>query len=516
MKFLDYFKMTFSNFNKRKFRSIINIFAISVGAMLIITMVSLGSGLQNYLIGKISELNNLKHISMHDMVYQDSDDLQSKLSTPNENGDIDINNVFEKKIITQEIIDNISSRDDVESLITSYDEEVSEVVFNNKKTKDVKVAYYNKSSYLESEKQNLIETNKTNESDSDYIPLEYILAGRELNNDDTLSVVIPENTVLTTFDVKDAKSVIGKEISLKSIIPNYNDDKIFESKAVIVGVIDQRFYQPSILVTRDIMQKLKNFQSQADKISALKKDEKLKNKTADIKTNNNETKPTTDVLPIVTAEDTIVTADDTIKNVPEIIPEDKTLEERGFNTVEISAKDVNNVSAIVDYIEHDLGYSTENVQTVAETLDKILMGVKLALSLVGIIVIGIASLDVINTMIMSIYERTKKIGIMKATGASKKDIKNLFLVEGFIIGLLGGAFGTLFSLFGLSVIKQVLVIVLQNLEFSDVRFLDSIITIDVKVACITIAFSIIITTMASLYPAIKASQLDPIEALRHD
>lgn len=506
MKFLDYFKMTFSDFNRRKFRSIINIFAISVGVMLIVTMVSLGSGLQNYLLGQVSELNNLKHISMHNLVYQNSDDLQSKLSTPNDNGDIDVDSVFEKKSITQETVNNLLDKSDIEALITSYNSEISEISFNDKKVKDIKLSYYNGDSYLESEKQNIIESNKNNRNTTS---LNYILEGRNLNSTDTLSVVIPEDIISITFGINDFESVIGKEINIKDIIPNYNDDKIFEKKAKIVGVIDKRFYQPSILVTKDIMEELKNFQSQSNKINDSKKDKSIQVNEVD-STNDNTATDTT------TKNDETDVLEDTTEDVSEVVPENKTLEERGFDIVEISAKDVNGVSNIANYIEQDLGYSTENVQTVAETLKKILIGIKLVLSVVGIIVISIASLDVINTMIMSIYERTKKIGIMKAIGASKKDIRNLFLVEGFVIGLLGGIFGTLFSLFNLSIIKQILTIILQSLEFSDVSFLKSIITIDINIACITIIFSIIITTIASLYPAIKASRLDPIEALRHD
>ena len=184
--------------------------------------------------------------------------------------------------------------------------------------------------------------------------------------------------------------------------------------------------------------------------------------------------------------------------------------------MELSVKEINDVSAITTFIQQELNHNTESVSTVAKTVDRILLGVKLGLSLLGLIVIWIASLDVINTMIMSIYERTKMIGLMRATGASKKDIQALFLVESGTIGLLGGIVGVVFSYFSLMGIKSILTYVMNYFEIMDLTMVNEIAKLDMKTALLTIVFAVSLTVIAGIYPSIKASRLDPIEAIKHD
>ncbi len=64
---------------------------------------------------------------------------------------------------------------------------------------------------------------------------------------------------------------------------------------------------------------------------------------------------------------------------------------------------------------------------------------------IGAISLLVAAIGITNTMVMSIYERTKEIGVMKVIGASLRDIKRLFLFESALIGLLGGILGIIFS-----------------------------------------------------------------------
>lgn len=455
MMLLDYVKMTLSNFNKRKFRTFINIFAVSVGVMLIVTMVSLGSGVQNHFMNKLKEFNNIKHVTVYNTAFQTSDELEQKLNITNDTGNIDVKNIFEPKALTSDIVEEIITDKNVEDYILKYQESMNELSFEDKKIKDITIAYYDGDTYLESEKESLIEANSKLDIQ---IPLEYLVAGTTLTTSSENSVLIPENIVRTTFETSDVETILGKEITLKSIVHEGDKEKALEKKATIVGIIDQRFYQPSILVSKDIITDVKNFE----------------------------------------------------------LNENKTLEERGVDCIELSVASVQQLPNFIEYIEQDLGYTTDNVQSVADMANKVLFGLKVALSLVGIIVICIASLDVVNTMIMSIYERTKSIGIMKATGASKTDIRNLFLVEGGVIGFIGGIIGTLLSFISLKILRVIASSILLNLEFSDVSFLSTVITIDFKVAFFTILFATTLTLIAGLYPSIKASKLNPINALRHD
>ena len=458
MKILDYFKMSILNLNKRKLRTIINTFSISVGVMLIVTMLSLGTGFESFFMSKVKELNNLKHVVVQSTEYQNPDDLSIALSETNENGDIDIDNIFKEKPITTDTISKLSSDKRVEDITVKYEAEVSEVIFGEKKAKEIKLAFYDGDFYLDSELESLEEKAKNDTLKAIDTPINYIYEGRELTNEDKNSVMLPEAFVRNTLQIEDVSSVIGKEITIKSLIPDYENTKTFEKKLKIVGVIDQRFYQPAFIVSKDVMEQVKNFETDSS----------------------------------------------------------TTLGARGADSIELSIKEVSDVPELTSFIENELNHNTESVSTVAKTVDRVLLGVKVALSLLGIIVISIASLDVINTMIMSIHERTKMIGLMRATGASKRDIQTLFLVESATIGLLGGIVGVIFSYFGLMGIKGLLTYAVNYFEITDMTIVNQITKLDMPTALFTIAFAITLTVIAGIYPSIKASKLDPIEAIKHD
>ena len=133
------------------------------------------------------------------------------------------------------------------------------------------------------------------------------------------------------------------------------------------------------------------------------------------------------------------------------------------------------------------------------------------LSILGVIVLIVAAIGIINTMIMAVHERTKSIGVMKSLGASSFDILSMFLFQSTIIGFIGSIIGSLIS-FGLfKLISYSVEQILLKQGFS----LSLLSNIPWWLIVATIAFSVIISLLAGIYPAVKASKLDPIEALRH-
>lgn len=460
MKILDYFKMSVLNLNKRKLRTVINIFSISVGVMLIVTMLSLGTGFQNFFMSKVKELNNLKHVVVQGTEYQSQEDVAIALAKTDTNGDIEVDNLFKEKTITTDVVEKLTSDKRVEDIIIKYEAEVSEIEYGKKKAKDIKLAYYDGDFYLDSESESLKEKAKNDNLrlSGKETEIAYVYEGRELTSEDKNSVMLPESFVRNTLQVENVADVLGEKITVKSIIPDYENTKTFEQKLTIVGIIDQRYYQPSFVVSKDVMEQVKNFET-------------------DSKT---------------------------------------TLGARGADSLELSIKEISDVPELTNLIENDLKYNTESVSTVATTVNKTLLCVKIGLSLLGLIVISIASLDVINTMIMSIHERTKMIGLMRATGASKKDIQTLFLVESATIGLFGGVVGVMFSYISLIGLKGLLTYAVNYFEITDLTMVDRMTQLDIPTALFTILFAMALTVIAGIYPSIKASKLDPIEAIKHD
>jgi len=158
-----------------------------------------------------------------------------------------------------------------------------------------------------------------------------------------------------------------------------------------------------------------------------------------------------------------------------------------------------------------LGLSTVTATDMLGIIGTIFGIVKAILSAFGLIALAVASLSIVNTLIMSVYERTREIGVMKAVGASKGTIRILFTAEGAAIGLLGGAIGVAIAyLLGFAIDRIARATFLKDFQTIHVSVFPWWLIIGV------IALTTVIATLAALYPAHRAARLDPIESLRYE
>jgi putative ABC transport system permease protein len=155
----------------------------------------------------------------------------------------------------------------------------------------------------------------------------------------------------------------------------------------------------------------------------------------------------------------------------------------------------------------------------AFSIDDALRGAKTAfivlnifLSLIGSIALTVSSLGIVNTMVMSILERTREIGIMKAIGASDSDIRWIFLGEASAIGLIGGLLGI-----GLSWVVGHVINFGANLYIQNQGGMPgNLFSLPLWLIAGALVFSVLVSLGAGSYPASRAAKLDPIQALRHD
>lgn len=181
-----------------------------------------------------------------------------------------------------------------------------------------------------------------------------------------------------------------------------------------------------------------------------------------------------------------------------------------YESVWVSVDDTKNVAEVQQQIK-DMGYTTysradelNNVQEMSNTLQLILGGI-------GAVSLLVSAIGIANTMVMSIYERTKEIGVMKVLGCIVTDIRKLFLFEASIIGLLGGGLGL-----GLSYLTSFLLNKYAP-EIGGVLGINTgydISIIPLWLALAALGFSILIGVVSGLYPAIKATKIKAIEAMR--
>ncbi|MES2789213.1 MAG: ABC transporter permease, partial [Planctomycetota bacterium] len=133
---------------------------------------------------------------------------------------------------------------------------------------------------------------------------------------------------------------------------------------------------------------------------------------------------------------------------------------------------------------------------------------------IAAIALLVAALGIANTMLMSVLERTREIGIMKSVGAGNGTLQFLFLVEGALIGLLGGGLGLL-AAWGASFPGDAYI---RSLVTNDLKInLDqSIFVFPPWLAMTVLTFAVLVTTLAAVSPARRAARIDPVRALRHE
>lgn len=199
------------------------------------------------------------------------------------------------------------------------------------------------------------------------------------------------------------------------------------------------------------------------------------------------------------------TADDTI-----IIP--YTVAQRiskagAVSTIYVRAKDANNVDILKENIknvlyklyENEDYYRVTSQQAMLETLSSVTDTLSIVLAGIAAISLVVGGIGIMNTMIVSVTERTREIGIRKAIGARKINILIQFLIESLIITLLGGITGIIIGCLGITIIGK----------------LDLVPAVySIKWILISLIVSLLIGVVFGLFPAYKAAKMDPIKALR--
>ena len=169
------------------------------------------------------------------------------------------------------------------------------------------------------------------------------------------------------------------------------------------------------------------------------------------------------------------------------------------------------VSQVEDEIRKQ-GFSTFSILDASKGITRFFTFLDLFLGIFGSLALAVASLGIVNTLVMAILERRREIGIMKALGASDGDVKRIFFFEAGTMGILGGALGAGLGWMIGRAINFATNIYLQRQDIRPENFW----VVPVWLVGAALVFSVIVSLSAGLYPASRAARLDPVQALRHD
>jgi putative ABC transport system permease protein len=159
-----------------------------------------------------------------------------------------------------------------------------------------------------------------------------------------------------------------------------------------------------------------------------------------------------------------------------------------------------------------LGFNTFSILDATKSMRRFFAILDLFLGIFGSLALTVASIGIINTLVMAILERRREIGIMKAVGASDADVKGLFFAEAGAMGLLGGVCGTMLGWVIGRVINFGTNIYLHRQGFPP----EHIWSVPVWLVAGSVGFAFFVSLLSGLYPASRAAKLDPVQALRYE
>ncbi len=177
-----------------------------------------------------------------------------------------------------------------------------------------------------------------------------------------------------------------------------------------------------------------------------------------------------------------------------------------YSAVKVQADDMDHVEELSNTIR-SLGYNVSSNIEYIEAMKSQFAMVQAVLGGIGAVSLLVAAIGIANTMMMSIYERTREIGVMKVIGCSLRNIGQMFLLEAGFIGLIGGLIGNILSLL-LSVGINAVV------SGSGMVSGGSISYIPVWLMLLSMAFAVFVGMAAGFFPAVRAMKLSPLAAIR--
>jgi putative ABC transport system permease protein len=182
-----------------------------------------------------------------------------------------------------------------------------------------------------------------------------------------------------------------------------------------------------------------------------------------------------------------------------------------YSAISAHVKNPSQVQVVEDAIKK-MGFTTFSLLDASQSLRSVFRVLDLFLLIFGSLALAVASIGIVNTLVMAILERRREIGIMKAIGASDGDVKKLFFAEAGAMGILGGVAGVALGWAIGRIINFGTNIYLRRESIAP----DNFWSVPWWLVALAIGFSFLVSLISGLYPASRAAKLDPVQALRYE
>lgn len=182
-----------------------------------------------------------------------------------------------------------------------------------------------------------------------------------------------------------------------------------------------------------------------------------------------------------------------------------------YSQLKVIADDSNKVAEIREDTE-SLGFRTSSVVDTVASINSLFNYLRLGLLVLGLIALGVAALGMFNTLTVSLLEKTREVGLMKAMGMKSKEVKQLFLAESVIMGVAGGFFGLLFGFAAGKLVS----LILTSIALASGEGILNVTYIPFALTASILVFSFVVGILTGWYPAHRATKVSALNALRYE
>jgi putative ABC transport system permease protein len=451
MRISDYIEQSFSNLWKKKLRTALTIFGIMIGIGALVSMIAFGKGVQKNITDTFRELELFNYV----FVYPRSEDSQVDQSSQEPNTPEKVSLQF--RLLDDDFLKEVTKIKGVEWAVPE-------------------VRFPAMIRFRQSEEFSLIQVLPADICQSGLIRLR---AGRFYTSDDENALIISDS-LLRRMKIKEPQSVIGQEIELSTMAVDFSLSNLSNIISFFRGrglPFSKQNYTFTIAGVTERKGGIGGMPLRSDVFIDRSASEQMKKLS--------------------------------LTSIWDFFQSPQQAE--GYSVVNIKLSSIKYIEPVKAKME-DWGLKSFALIDRGEEFKKGFLFMDMFLFAVGMIAVVVASMGIINTMVMSILERYKEIGIMKAVGASDRDVKKIFLFESGTIGFLGGVLGLILGWLVSMIINQ---IVNYYIAKQGVPYMDYF-SFRWWLVSGAIVFSILISLAAGVYPTMRAARVDPVVALRHD
>jgi putative ABC transport system permease protein len=183
-----------------------------------------------------------------------------------------------------------------------------------------------------------------------------------------------------------------------------------------------------------------------------------------------------------------------------------------YGSIYVRVGEMEDMESVRKFLVDDMGLSVFSISDQLAEIKRGFLIVDSVLAAIGTVALFVAALGIVNTMVMSILERTREIGIMKAIGASDDEIRTIFFAEAATIGAVGAIFGLILGW----LVTRVANVVVNTRIMPPGEDPLNLFYFPAWLILGAVGFSILVSLIAGIYPAGRAARVDPVKALRHD